>query len=70
MLEWFNATHCLAPIGVTVRWQRVALPAGGGVGDQDAWLFDALEYARHVHELILHEDLERRDRAKAEKTTR
>lgn len=48
-------------------WQRIALPAAGGVADQDAWLMAALEYLGDVHNAMALEAMKRRKR---ETTTR
>ena len=45
-LAWFDATYQREPW--TGTWQRTALPASGGVGEQDAWLMSALEVLRRA----------------------
>jgi hypothetical protein len=49
VLLWTEATcelHATAP-GVAL-WTRTHLVSGGGIGDQDAWLFDAIGFVRDV----------------------
>jgi len=66
-MRWF--VHCydieFTPQGAAV-WRRVALPAAGGVGDQDAWLMDGLEYVAGLHQQLV-EDMEKRRRREAVK---
>jgi hypothetical protein len=50
---WFQATHELTPTAGGVMWHRIALPAAGAVGDQDAKLMDALDYLRTVTNKLL-----------------
>jgi hypothetical protein len=47
LFEQCYARQFVGLAGVPV-WQRVALPAGGGVSTQDAWLIAALEYVQQV----------------------
>lgn len=48
-------------------WHRIALPADGGAGDQDARLMHALDWASSVHNDIMREAQVRRQRQKAHK---
>ncbi len=40
---------------VGARYERVSWPTNGGAGEQDAWLTQALEYLRSVHNALLRE---------------
>ena len=49
VLRWFEITHELEISGFgSARWRRIGLPDPGNVGEQDAWLSDALEYVRRI----------------------
>lgn len=54
-LDWFDATHQVASDFGRAYWRQVSLPATGGAGDQDAWLMQALEVLRDVHDTLLRE---------------
>jgi hypothetical protein len=55
-LRWFAWTHAVVVVPmVGARYARVSWPHAGGAGDQDAWLTDALEYLRLVHDAMLRE---------------
>jgi hypothetical protein len=56
VLRWFEWTHAvvLVPM-VGARYERVSWPTRGGAGDQDAWLTQALDYLRVVHNTLLRE---------------
>jgi hypothetical protein len=55
VLEWFDATYELAPVGgLAVMWQRAALPVAGGLGEQPAKLIEALGFvANHRNALLV-----------------
>ena len=63
-IEWFDLTHRLVNEDGWVHSIRIALPAAGGVGDQDARLMEALELLKHVHDELTQEDMERDRRAR------
>ena len=46
--RWFDATHRLTVTDAGVIWERFALPAAGGAGDQDARLMAALDWLLEV----------------------
>ena len=71
-LRWFHWTHALTLIPmVGARYERVSWPtAGGGAGEQDAWLTQALVYLRSVHNAMLREAGERAPQEQAVKRTR
>lgn len=48
VLRWFDATHELVNADGRWWWRRMGYPGPGGAGDQDAWLFEALELTRMV----------------------
>ena len=65
MREWFALTHQVVSGFGVAYWQRTALPAAGGLGDQDAWLMQALEYLRRVKDQLLTEAAQRSRNEKA-----
>lgn len=59
-LHWFALTHQQVVAGLgSVHWMRTALPAAGGVGDQDARLFETLEFLRTLHDQLTQEAMQR-----------
>jgi hypothetical protein len=54
-LDWFDLTHQIVSDFGRVYWTRSALPAAGGVGDQDAWLMQALECVLWLKDAVLAE---------------
>lgn len=55
MLTLFRFCHAPVATGFAASWQRVSLPAAGGVGDQDAWTLQALDWLRGVYNRLLSE---------------
>lgn len=55
MLTLFKLCHAPVPTGMGVSWQRVGLPAAGGVGAQDAWTMQALDWLRAVSNNLIFE---------------
>lgn len=53
LYEWFYATHELTATGGGLMWHRIALPAPGPVGEQDAKLMERLEHLRTVANQLL-----------------
>ena len=51
--EWFHATHEVIVDFGGPSWRRMALPAAGGVGDQDARLMATLDHLRTVMNALL-----------------
>lgn len=49
VLRWFDCTHDL----VEGRWRRTGLPGPGSLGDQEAWLLEALELVRAVQNSLI-----------------
>jgi hypothetical protein len=59
-LRWFFWTHALVVVPMAgAMYQRESWPAAGGAGDQDAWLTQALEWLRDVHNAMLREAAKR-----------
>jgi len=69
-MRWF--VHCydleFTPQGAAV-WRRVALPAAGGVAEQDAWLMNGLDYVATLHQELV-TDIEKRRKREALKRQR
>jgi hypothetical protein len=57
VLGWFRATHELVQTGFGAYWRRAWMAGPGSVGDQDAWLWEATETARHEANAVLGEDI-------------
>jgi hypothetical protein len=57
--SWFNLTHQLVSDFGRAYWMRTSLASAGGVGDQDAWLMQALDYLRGVMDAIVDEQVAR-----------
>jgi hypothetical protein len=53
VFDWFYATHELTATSGGLMWHRIALPAPGTVGQQDAKSMDGLEYLRTVLNRLL-----------------
>jgi hypothetical protein len=53
LYDWFYATHELTATGGGLMWHRIALPAPGTVGEQDAKLMERLEHLRTVANQLL-----------------
>lgn len=52
--EWFRRTHEIEVHAFGGAWWRlVHLPTAGAMGDQPAWLMDALDHCRHVANSLL-----------------
>lgn len=64
-LRWFSLTHQQMVGQGFLYWVRSALPAAGGVGDQDALLMSTIDYVRHVKEELASEELQRLARQRA-----
>jgi len=65
-LHWFALTHQQVATGFgAIHWMRTGLPAAGGVGDQDARLFETLEFLRGLHDRLTQEALDRHQRKAA-----
>ena len=45
-LWWFDQTHELVSTGFGAYWRMAWLPGPGSVGEQDAWLWDALQVVK------------------------
>jgi len=65
VIAWYRA--CYEPVidamtGLTT-WRRSALPAAGGVGDQESWLIDALDVVADEHRALAVTALRRETRA-------
>ena len=43
---WFEQTHELVSTGFGAYWRLAWLPHAGSVGEQDAWLWDALRIVK------------------------
>ncbi len=57
VLRWFEATYELEVSGFGgARYRRIGLPGPGSVGDQDAWLMDALDFVRRISDDTLRPD--------------
>jgi hypothetical protein len=55
-LQWFALTHDVeADASGRNRWRRIAWPAAGGAGDQDARLVQQLEVLRGTFNALSHE---------------
>lgn len=50
---WFRETHELTYEHGAAAWRRVALPAAGGVGDQDSRLMATLDHLKSVFNVRL-----------------
>jgi hypothetical protein len=72
LTTWFAACYDLDVDSMSGRavWRRKALPAAGGVGDQDARLFHGLEYLCSVQNEIVVEEHKRATVAKKQKKRR
>jgi len=55
MLRWFDVTHEFTIDGVSGRawYRRVSLPGPGNSSEQDAYLAEALDWLRRVHDDIV-----------------
>lgn len=57
IFRWFAECYEVTVDGMSGRvwWRRAALPAAGGVGDQDARVMAALEYVAQLRNTLLME---------------
>lgn len=55
MLALFKVCYAPVSTGLGVSWQRVGLPEAGGVGAQDAWTLQALDWLRAVSNNLIFE---------------
>lgn len=54
VIGWFGRTHDVEPVGMGGSvWRMKRLPEDGGLADQDAWLMQALDHCRAVHNHLL-----------------
>jgi hypothetical protein len=55
---WFDTTHDVEVVGLGgVTCRCVRLPAAGAVGDQEAWLWEALGVLRDETNAILRDEV-------------
>lgn len=59
-LWWFEQTHEAVPTWGGMYWRLAWLPGPGNVGEQDAWLWDALQIVRAERTAALVDDIARR----------
>jgi hypothetical protein len=59
-LWWFGQTHEVVSTGFGSYWRLAWLPRAGSVGEQDAWLWEALQIIKAERSRELREH-ERRD---------
>lgn len=45
-LWWFDQTHELVSTGFAAYWRLAWLPGPGNVGEQDAWLWEAMQIVK------------------------
>ena len=57
MRAWFDTTHEIEVVGLGgVQCRCTRLPAAGAVGDQEAWLWEALGVLRDETNAILRDE--------------
>ena len=54
-LWWFDQTHELVSTGFGAYWRLAWMPGAGSVGEQDAWLWAALQAVKAERTSLLSE---------------